>query len=206
MHVLSRLISDSLKRLIARDVRKTRETPVEPGPSLLNSDQRFPSPPADAGWIVENGESLLGPIKRTRRLEWCLQGGADCWGPRGLEKRTPQRHGCPDRKLTDDAREKRASLLVALSQRQGTLWSWPSDFLDQRLVFPENMSQPHRIEFTRIYDATRHSRQTEMAIVKAGCADMCSDAQGRMNAAHLERDVVEAGGKHELETLATLSQ
>jgi len=119
--------------------------------------------PADAGWIVENGESLLGPIKRTRRLEWCLQGDADCWGPRGLEKKTPQRHGCPDRKLTDDAREKRASLLVALSQRQGTLWSWPSDFLDRRLVFPEDMSERHRVEFTRVYDATRHSRQTEMA-------------------------------------------
>ena len=148
----------------------------------------------------------MGPAKRTKRLEWFLQSGVDCGRPLGLEKTSPECHGCSDSKLTDDAREKRNRLLAALAHRQGTMWSWSASFLGQHLVFPENMSPPHRLEFVRIYEAARHSRQAEVAAVKARYADMCKDAQDRMNAARRQRDVVEAGGRQELETLASLSK
>ena len=114
------MISESLKRLIARDVTRTRDTPVGPGPSLLRSNYRFESPRADPGLSIDSEESLMGPTKRTKRLEWHLQNSVEYQEPLGREKTAPQRHGLSSSKLTGDAREKRTSLLTTLAHRQGT--------------------------------------------------------------------------------------
>ena len=132
-----RMISESLKRLIARDVTRTRETPVGPGPSLLRSNYRLESPRADPGLRIDSEESLMGPTKRTKRLEWYLQNSVEYPKPLGHEKTSPQRHGLSSSNLTGDAKEKRTSLLATLVHRQGTTWSWPSDYRDRRLVFPK---------------------------------------------------------------------
>lgn len=62
--MLIRVISGSLKRPIARDSKKTLETPVYPGPSFLTSNILLRSPQTDAGWSLDQIGPLLGPAKR----------------------------------------------------------------------------------------------------------------------------------------------
>ena len=102
--MLCRSISRTLRQLIARDVAKTRATPVGGGPSDLRGHEVLNSPSVDAGWRWGLMGSLLGPTKRNARLKWSVQCDTTLVNQDRILKNVPQRRGPSGVNLTLEER------------------------------------------------------------------------------------------------------